>query len=290
MELIRIKEGIYYIKDSTNLPLFEAGSFFILFDSPIDKDKSKKVKKIIEENRFPLKMLIFSHHHADHMGGGNFLKNYFNLKTYSSKFEKIFLENPILEPIYLSSGAKPNKDFLNKWVYGEEVLIDEPIDNLKLNEFEFLDLSGHSIGMIGIKLEDIIFSADTFFSIEILDKYVVPYFYSYNNFLEKMHYIKNLDFSFIVPSHGELMDKEEAIRIIDYNINRLINLKESIYKIIKEPKSIDQIINNLNLNIKSLVVWYLIKSSIISLLHEAIDKQEIETIIKNGVLLFRKSN
>lgn len=288
MELIRIKEGIYYIKDSTNLPLFEAGSFFILFDSPIDKDKSKKVKKIIEEKRFPLKTLIFSHHHADHMGGGNFLKNYFNLKTYSSKSEKIFLENPILEPIYLSSGAIPPSDFLNKWIFGEEVLIDEPIDNLKLNEIEFLNLSGHSIGMIGIKLEDVIFSADTFFSIEILDKYVVPYFYSYNNFLKKMNYIKNLDFSFIVPSHGEFLDKDKAIKVIDFNIKKLIDLKETIFKLIKKPKSIDEIINNLILNIESFVVLSLIKSSIISLLNESKDNQELEIIIKKGVVLFKK--
>jgi glyoxylase-like metal-dependent hydrolase (beta-lactamase superfamily II) len=288
LELIKIKEGIFYIKDSTNLPLFEAGSFYALFDAPIDKDKSKKVKKIIEENKFNLKFLIFSHHHADHMGGGNFLKNYFNLKTYSSKTEKIFLENPILEPIYLSSGGNPPKDFLNKWVLGEGVLIDELIENLNFNGLEVLELSGHSIGMIGIKLDNIIFSADTFFSEEILDKYVVPYFHSYKNFLEKMSYIKNLDFSYIVPSHGELLDKESAIKVIDYNIKRLLDIKESIFKIIKEPKSVDEIIKNLNLNIESFVVAYLIKSSILNLLHEAKDNNEIEIIIKDGVTLFKK--
>jgi len=288
LELIKIKEGIFYIKDSTNLPLFEAGSFYALFDAPIDKDKSKKVKKIIEENKFNLKFLIFSHHHADHMGGGNFLKNYFNLKTYSSKIEKIFLENPILEPIYLSSGGNPPKDFLNKWVLGEGVLIDELIENLNFNGLEVLELSGHSIGMIGIKLDNIIFSADTFFSEEILDKYVVPYFHSYKNFLEKMSYIKNLDFSYIVPSHGELLDKESAIKVIDYNIKRLLDIKESIFKIVKEPKSVDEIIKNLNLNIESFVVAYLIKSSILNLLHEAKDNNEIEIIIKEGVTLFKK--
>lgn len=288
MELIKIKEGIFYIKDSTNLPLFEAGSFYALFDAPIDKDKSKKVKKIIEENKFNLKFLIFSHHHADHMGGGNFLKNYFNLKTYSSKTEKIFLENPILEPIYLSSGGNPPKDFLNKWVLGEGVLIDELIENLNFNGLEVLELSGHSIGMIGIKLDNILFSADTFFSEEILDKYVVPYFHSYKNFLEKMSFIKNLDFSYIVPSHGELLDKESAIKVIDYNIKRLLDIKELIFKIIKEPKSVDEIIKNLNLNIESFVVAYLIKSSILNLLHEAKDNNEIEIIVKEGVTLFKK--
>lgn len=288
MELIKIKEGIFYIKDSTNLPLFEAGSFYVLFDAPIDKDKSKKVKKIIEENKFNLKFLIFSHHHADHMGGGNFLKNHFNLKTYSSKTEKIFLENPILEPIYLSSGGSPPKDFLNKWVLGEEVLIDELTDNLNFNFLEVLELSGHSIGMIGIKLDNIIFSADTFFSEEILDKYVVPYFHSYKNFLEKMSHIKNLDFSHIVPSHGELLDKESAIKVIDYNIKRLLDIKEKIFKIIKEPKSVDEIIKNLNINIESFVVAYLIKSSILNLLHEAKDNNEIEMLVKEGVPYFKK--
>ncbi|MGB9842946.1 MAG: MBL fold metallo-hydrolase [Caldisericia bacterium] len=288
MELIKIREGIFYFKDSTNLPFFEAGSFFYLFDSPIDKDKSKKVKRIIEENRFNIKGLIFSHHHADHMGGGNFLKNSFELKTYSSKEEKIFLENPFLEPIYLSNGGKPPKEFLNKWMLGESVKIDEFIENLNLENIKILELSGHSIGMIGIKLDDIIFSSDTFFSVEICNKYIVPYFYSYKNFLGKMNYIKTLDFNYIIPSHGELMNKDDALKVIDYNIKRLIEIKERVFKIIKEPKSIDEIMRNLNLKIESIVVSYLIKSSILNLLHEAKDDGEVEASIKQGIVIFNK--
>lgn len=288
MDLLKIKDNIYFIKNNTNIPIFSIDDKCFLFDSPIDRDKSKKVIKLLEEKRITPHILIFSHHHADHMGGGNFLKNRYNLKTYSSKKEKLFIENPILEPIYLSQGGSPNKEFLNKWVYGEAVKIDDTIDNLKSSKLEFLDLKGHSIGMIGVKLDDVIFSADSFFSVEVLDKYKIPYFHSYKNFLEKMNYLKKLDYSYILPSHGDLLDKDESIKVIDYNIKRLNDIKEKIFKITSSPKKIDDIIKDFNLEVDSLIVAILVKSSILNLLFESKDEGEIDVIIENGIILFLK--
>lgn len=288
MELVKIKEGIFYIKDSTNLPLFEAGSSFYLVDAPIDKDKAKKVKRIIEENKFNLKNLILTHHHADHTGGAKYLKESFNLKTFSSNKEKTFIENPILEPIYLSLGGNPSNEFLNKWVMSEGVLIDEEISSLKNENFEIIDLSGHSIGMIGILIDKILFSSDSFFSLEILEKYIVPYFHSYHKFFENMEKIKKLDFDFILPSHGNLYTKNEGLKIIDENIKFLIKIKESVLEIIKNFETLENIIYKLNINTISYVVSTLIKSSILNLLNELKDRGEVEIKIENGVVFYKK--
>lgn len=287
MELVKIKEGIFYIQDSTNLPLFEAGSSFYLVDAPIDKDKAKKVKKIIEGNKFNLKNLILTHHHADHIGGSKYLKESLNLKTFSSLSEKIFIENPILEPIYLSLGGNPSSELLNKWVMSEGVLIDENIFSLKIENFEIIDLSGHSIGMVGILINKVFFSSDSFFSSEILEKYIVPYFHSYHKFLEKMEKIKELDFDFILPSHGNLYKKDDGLNVIDENIKVLNDIKENVIKIIRNFENLENIIYQLNLNINSYVVATLIKSSILNLLNELKDRGEVEIIIKNGVIYYR---
>lgn len=287
MEFVKIKEGIYYIKDSTNLPLFEAGSFYLV-DAPIDKDKSKKLKRILEDNKILIKNLILTHHHADHTGGAKYLKDTLNLKTYSSPLERTFIENPHLEPIYLSLGGNPPKDFLNKWVMSEKVLIDENVFSVKNEHLKIINLSGHSIEMIGILINKVLFSSDAFFSPQILQKYIVPYFHSYHNFLEKMEEIKELDFEFILPSHGELYKKSEAIKIINENIDVLRKIKDEILKIIENYENIENIIYILNLNINSYVVANLIKSSILNLLNELKDKGEVQIDIKNGVVFYKK--
>lgn len=288
MELVRIKEGIFYIKDSTNLPLFEAGSSFYLVDAPIDKDKAKKVKKLIEENKFNLKNLILTHHHADHTGGGKYLKENLNLKTFSSSLEKIFIENPILESIYLCLGGNPPVEFLNKWVLSEGVAIDEDVSSLKNENFEIIDLSGHSIGMIGILIDKVLFSSDSFFSTQILEKYIVPYFHSYHKFLEKMKKIKELNFDFILPSHGDLYIKDDGIKVIDENIKILEIIRQKILEIIRDYEMIENIIYKLNINVNTYVVSNLIKSSILNLLNELKDRSEVEILIKNGVVFYKK--
>ncbi len=103
-----------------------------------------------------------------------------------------------------------------------------------------------------------------------------------------MNFLKNLNYSYILPSHGNLLDKEESTKIIDYNINRLVEIKEKIFKIINEPKTVDQIIQNFNIENETLIVSYLIRSSILNLLHESKDKREVEIIIKNGIPYFLK--
>ncbi|MCX8095160.1 MAG: MBL fold metallo-hydrolase [Caldisericia bacterium] len=288
MELVRIKEGIFFIKDTTNLPLFEAGSSFYLIDAPIDKDKAKKVKRIIEENNFNIKNLILTHHHADHTGGGKYLKEALKLKTFSTSSEKIFIENPILEPIYLNLGGNPPKEFLNKWVLSEGVIIDEDIFSLKNENFKIIDLSGHSIGMIGILIDKILFSSDSFFSKQVLEKYIVPYFHSYYKFIKRMEEIKEIDFDFVIPSHGDLYNKDDSIKIIDENIEILRSIKEKILDIIKDYETIENIIYLLNLNVNSYIVANLIKSSILSLLNEMKDIGEVEIEIKKGVVFFKK--
>jgi len=69
----------------------------------------------------------------------------------------------MLEPIYLSEGAIPMDEFLGKWVKAEGVLVDLTTDDFNVGDFEFLDLKGHSLGMIGVRkgrfvLQAIVFS------------------------------------------------------------------------------------------------------------------------------------
>ena len=292
MEIKKINDELFYIADTTNIPLIKTPEGFIIFDAPIDKDKAKKVKKIIEENEIKPKFLILSHHHADHTGGASYLKEYFNLTVLASESEKLFIENPMIEPIYLAQGANPPKEFLTKWVKSEPVKVDEVVQpgeqEIGGRRIEFLDLSGHSIGMIGVKVDDVIFSADCFFSDEILKKYIVPYFHDKDKFIEKLNYIKAFEFLYILPSHGALYSRNEANSVLEENIKVVNNVEKQILTIIETPKNVEEILTSLNLPLTDFVVSYLIKSSAQSILFSLLNKGDIKTCTKNCITYFAK--
>lgn len=290
MEIQQIDTN-FFISDATNIGIVETNNGFAVIDAGIDRDKGKKIKKIIEEKGIKPKYLILTHHHADHTGGARFLKEYFNLKVISSKVEKVFIENPMLEPIYLSLGANPKKAFLSKWIKAEEVSVDFDESSLEIpTEIQLLSLSGHSIGMLGVKVKNFIYASDSFFSKEILDKYIIPYFHNFDKFLEKLEFLKNLDFDYILPSHGNLLTKMESIDVIDYNIKRLNEIKENLLDILKEPKTVCEILKDLKLPIHDEVVYTLIESSIIALLQSLESQNLIKTEVKESTLLYQKTN
>lgn len=288
MELKKVKENIFYIEDATNIPVIVGKDFHLIVDAGIDKDKAKKIKKILEESHIKPNYLLLSHHHADHTGGARFLKDYFSLKTISSREEKPFMEFPLLEPIYLCQGSSPQEAFLSKWIKAEEVDIDLITNGISLSGVEFIELSGHSIGMVGIKVDSFVFSADSFFSEEILNKYMIPYFHSFNKFLEKMEFLKSLDYDYILPSHGTLLDKEKALKVIEQNIKVVKNIEEKILEITKEPSTLTQIMEKFNLPVHDIVVYTLIESSIKATLNWLIDNKLIVQEIRSSNVYFKR--
>jgi len=288
MEIKEIEKGIYVILDSTNIPVIETDKGILLIDAGIDKDKGKKIRRILEEAGVTAKYLLLSHHHADHTGGAQFLKEYFGLSVISGKDEKIFIENPELEPIYLSQGAKPIRQFLNKWVLSNPVEVNYTTSEISFEDVEFLDLSGHSIGMVGVRTRDFVFAGDAFFSKEVIEKYGVPYFYDFEKFRERMQFLKEMEFKYIAPSHGGIYTKEEAIAILDLNIATLNKIEEQIIDLLKEEKSVEEIVEGLQVLPHDIIVYTLIESSIKSILNSLVEREIVTYEVKDGRLKYKR--
>lgn len=292
MEIKGIKEGIFYIPDTTNIGLFETGDGFVLIDAPIDKDKAKKVIKTLDSNGIKPSYLILTHHHADHTGSARYLKEKLNLRVYASKEERAFIEDPLLESIYLSMGGEPPKEFLTKWIKSKPVKIDDVLEEKEViigeRSINIIALPGHSIGMIGVEVDGVIFSADTFFSTKILKKYIVPYFHNPYKFIESIEKLRNLSFNYILPSHGELYTKDEGLKVMDENIRVVKELGEKILNSLNEKKSLEGIIKSLSLPVDNLVLSFLIQSSILSYLFRFVDGGEVKINVKNGIPEFIK--
>ena len=128
MELVKVGEKTYYIKNPTNIGVYKINDEDVyLIDSGNDKDAGKKILKIIEEQGWKVKGIITTHSNADHIGGNKLIQERTNCLILANKIEKVFNENTILEPSFLYGGY-PFKDLRNKF------LLATPLTYLYISE------------------------------------------------------------------------------------------------------------------------------------------------------------
>ena len=130
MELIKVGEKTYYIKNATNIGIYKVDDNNVyLIDSGNDKDAGKKILKIIEENNWKVKGIITTHSNADHIGGNKIIQDRTNCEILANNIERSFTENPILEPSFLYGGY-PFKELRNKFLLAKESITKSIEKNL----------------------------------------------------------------------------------------------------------------------------------------------------------------
>ena len=146
MELIKIGEKTYYIKNPTNIGIYKIDNENVyLIDTGNDKDAGKKILKIIQEQGWKVKGIITTHSNADHIGGNKVIQDRTNCEILANNIEKSFTENPILEPSFLYGGY-PFKDIRNKFLLAKESAVI-PIENNLPEGLEYFNLKGHFFDM-----------------------------------------------------------------------------------------------------------------------------------------------
>ena len=146
MELIKVGEKTYYIKNATNIGIYKIDNENVyLIDTGNDKDAGKKILKIMEEQGWHVKGIITTHSNADHIGGNKVIQDRTNCIILANHIEKSFTEFPILEPSFLYGGY-PFKDIRNKFLLAKESVV-LPIQGNLPDGLECFSLKGHFFDM-----------------------------------------------------------------------------------------------------------------------------------------------
>ena len=240
MELIKVGEKTYYIKNPTNIGVYKINENEVfLIDSGNDKDAGKKILKIIDEQGWSVKGIITTHSNADHIGGNKIIQDRTGCKIYATSIEKSFSENPILETSFLYGGY-PFKDLRNKFLCAKESNV-ELIDNNLPDGLEVINLKGHFFEMIGIKTDDnVYFLGDSLFSEETINKYHLFFIYDVKEFLNSLDVLSNLDGKLFIPSHTEALS--DLSNLIEINRNKVLEISNKIYDVCKEEKTFEEIL------------------------------------------------
>lgn len=298
MKLINIKGNTYYIKGGTNTGVYIfQDKRVLLVDPGLGGMRPKKILSLLKENDLNLSYIINTHEHSDHYEGCSQLKQLKNdIEIYSSKYAKIFIENPDLFADYVMGGRGNN--FLKSKIVEQEnniINIDYTINDgsfvLNKQKFEILSLSGHSKGSIGILTKDkVLFVGDLFIDSHILDKFNLLLMNDVKKYFESIQKIKEIDFEYMIIGHGkQIISKDDVNSMIESHTIAIHKYINQVKQLIEDKITIDNILkniinnNNLTCNYKE---YYFFRSSIVSIISYLVDLNKIDYEIKDGEVLY----
>ena len=232
MELIKVGEKTYYIKNPTNIGIYKIDDNNVyLIDTGNDKDAGRKILKIIEEQGWNIKGIIITHSNADHIGGNKIIQDRTGCPIYTYGIEKDFTEHPILETSFLYGGY-PFKDLRNKFLLAKESKVTDIDNNLPVG-LAYFNIRGHYFDMIGIKTDDgAYFLGDSLFSEETINKYHLFFIYDVKEYLNTLDYLSTLRGKLFIPSHCEATN--DISHLIKVNRNKINEIIEKIYSYCKD--------------------------------------------------------
>ena len=242
MELIKITDKTFYIKNPTNIGVYKVDEkSAILIDSGNDKDAGKKILKILDAEGLKVKGIISTHSNADHIGGNKVIQDRTGCFIYSEGIEKSIVENPLIEPAFLY-GSKPFKELENKFLMAKESFVNAAKADLP-EGIEIIPLKGHFFDQIGVKTDDdVYFLADALFSEETIAKYHLFFIYDVKAYLDTLDYIEGLNGRFFIASHCEATDN--AAELVRVNREKVLEIISNIEEICAEGKSFEEILKD----------------------------------------------
>jgi len=292
MELKQITEKTFYIPGLTNIGLYLEGDQVILIDSGNDEWTGRKIYRILEKQGWNLRTIISTHSNADHIGGNSYLQKKTNCDIAATSIESTFIEHPDLEP-FLLWGAYPFKSLRNKFLQAQPSRVtciikdDGPITGTHLTAFP---LAGHFLQMIGIKTPDeVYFLADSLFSSEIFDKYILTVCADVEAMLKTYLFLEKIEGKYFVPSHAKLTDNIQDL--IKINKEHLLKMSSIVASLCDKPISREDILatiarnHNVELSSSQFVLTLITISAHLSYLF---DQKIIHPIFKNGKMLWQK--
>ena len=246
--LVFLSERVAYLPGTNNLGIIVApDKQAIAVDTGIDKEAARVLRRACEAVGLTLAAVVSTHHHADHVGGNDYLvRNIPGLQVYAPRREAAFIEDPYLEPMYLSSGATPLVALRNKFVMATPSPVHQRFESGSLFvrdiPLTMVDIPGHSLAQVAVVIDDVCFAADGFFGDRVLTKYGVPYAHDVAAQCASFAVLTSLSVTHWVPGHGDAVTRTELEQTIAANQAAITHSRALIVTAIQTPKTLPAVV------------------------------------------------
>ena len=289
-ELIQVSERDYYIQSPAKIGLVRLNdSDVCLIDSGNDKDAGRKLRQILDANKWHLTAIYNTHSNADHIGGNQYLQRQTGCRVYAPGIDCAFTRRPILEPSFLYGGFPP-KELRHKFLMAQESDARELTQDVLPEGFALIPLPGHFFDMVGFRTpDDTVYLADCLSSRETLEKYRIGFIYDVAAYLKTLETVKSMQAKQFVPSHAPACS--EIASLAQHNMDQVLEIAERIVGICAEPLCFEAVLQRLfsdyglDMNFEQYV---LVGSTVRSYLAWLRDTGRLQVLFENSMLLWQR--
>jgi glyoxylase-like metal-dependent hydrolase (beta-lactamase superfamily II) len=303
MELIQLNEHTWVIQGGANIGVIAYEGRCLIIDSGMDKDAGRDILKQVKKLGLTPTALLVTHAHADHFGGAHYLVGQTGLTVYATRVEASVMASPILEPLYLFSGAQPPRELQHKFLLARpspaDIILagnESAVDQIPV---QVISLPGHSLEQVGVAFGETVFVGDAFLTPDILDKHHIPFYSDVQVGLTTLTTLKTRTDSFkhIVAGHGEIYaTAEQANRAINYTMERLESILEYVRATLADgtPRSLADILsavaNSQGATINTLSQYVLYQTTLQSMLSTLYARGEVYPLFQNNALVWNRGS
>ena len=289
-ELVQLAENSYYIQSPAKMGLVQLNDTDVcLIDSGNDKEAGRKVRQILDANKWHLTAIFNTHSNADHIGGNKYLQGQTGCKIYAAGIECDFTRHPVLEPSFLYGGFPP-KDLKHKFLMAQPSDAEYLTNAVLPTGFKIINLPGHFFDMVGFRNADnVVYLADCLSSKETLEKYQISFVYDVAAYINTLEMVKELEAKVFVPAHAEAT--EDIAPLAQLNIDKVNEIAEKIMEICRGKLCFEQILQklfteyDLAMNFEQYV---LVGSTVRSYLSWLKDTGRVSATFENNLLLWER--
>jgi glyoxylase-like metal-dependent hydrolase (beta-lactamase superfamily II) len=274
VQLIQLTDSAYQLRGGANAGLIVQDGQAVLVDTGLDRDTAKKILRAVEGLSLRLAGIVITHAHADHFGGAALLHARTGAPVYAPGLEAAIVENPLLEPLYLFSGAAPPSELRHKFTLAEACPIDSLIEPGEVSiggiPIQAVAAPGHAPNQMMIAGGGVCFVADACFAPEILRKHGIPFYVDVTQAAATLASLSRLDgmYAAFVPGHGE------AVASIgpwaEENASRLAEIRQAVTQALGEATELGDILlhttSRLKVAIESPVIYCLTQTTVLACL------------------------
>jgi glyoxylase-like metal-dependent hydrolase (beta-lactamase superfamily II) len=274
MELIQLTDSAYQLRGGANAGLIVQDGRAVLIDTGLDRDTAKKILRAMESLQLQLAGIVITHAHADHFGGASLLRSRAGAPVYAPRLEAAIVANPLLEPLYLFSGAAPPTALRHKFTLAEACPVDNLIEpgEAAIGEISFkvIPAPGHAPNQMMIAGGGACFIADACFAPEVLRKHGIPFYVDVTQAAATLALLAQLDGSYaaFVPGHGEAAPSIGPWA--GENAARLAEIRQAVTQSLSDVTELGDILfqtaSRLKVAIESPVTYYLTQTTVLACL------------------------
>ena len=224
LTLLQLSGLTYYIPSPSNVGLYIVDNKVVLIDSGSDKEAGRQILKLLKEKNWELSLIINTHSNADHIGGNEFLQKRTGCRIAATAMEAALTEHPVLESTILNGGF-PHKRLRNKFLLAKASKVTDIIPSsgpILDTSLLSVPLPGHFLDMIAVQTPDnVLFTADSIISEEILSKYHIHFLYDVKAHFETLEMLKKREDGLFVPAHGKPVGLHEFKDLVDFNEQKI---------------------------------------------------------------------